>query len=105
MKAKTLLLLAMVCLSLYAQKHEVRAVWLTTIGGIDWPRAHTASAQKRELTNMLDQLQRAGINTVDDLINKSPEEMMRVRNLGKKSLEEVIVKLESYGLQFAMDKE
>ena len=54
----------MVCLSLYAQKHEVRAVWLTTIGGIDWPRAHTASAQKRELTNMLDQLQRAGINTV-----------------------------------------
>ena len=50
-------------------------------------------------------LKRAGINTVDDLINKSPEEMMRVRNLGKKSLEEVIVKLESYGLQFALDKE
>ena len=50
-------------------------------------------------------LKRAGINTVDDLINKSPEEMMRVRNLGKKSLEEVIVKLESYGLQFAIDKE
>ncbi len=50
-------------------------------------------------------LKRAGINTVDDLINKSPEEMMRVRNLGKKSLEEVIVKLQSYGLQFAIDKE
>lgn len=50
-------------------------------------------------------LKRAGINTVDDLISKSPEEMMRVRNLGKKSLEEVIVKLESYGLSFMADKE
>ena len=50
-------------------------------------------------------LKRAGINTVDDLINKSPEEMMRVRNLGKKSLEEVIEKLESYGLNFMEEKE
>lgn len=50
-------------------------------------------------------LKRAGINTVDDLINKSPDEMMRVRNLGKKSLEEVIVKLESYGLSFMAEKE
>ena len=48
---------------------------------------------------------RAGINTVDDLINKSPDEMMRVRNLGKKSLEEVIVKLQSYGLTFMDEKE
>lgn len=50
-------------------------------------------------------LKRAGINTVEDLINKSPEEMMRVRNLGKKSLEEVIVKLQSYGLTFMDEKE
>jgi len=50
-------------------------------------------------------LKRAGINTVGDLISKSPEEMMRVRNLGKKSLEEVIAKLEEYNLSFASDKE
>ncbi len=50
-------------------------------------------------------LKRAGINTVDDLINKSPDDMMRVRNLGKKSLEEVIVKLQSYGLTFMDEKE
>lgn len=47
-----------------AQKYEVRAVWLTTIGGIDWPRSHDREAQKRELTTMLDRLKRAGINTV-----------------------------------------
>ena len=50
-------------------------------------------------------LKRAGINTVYDLINKSPEDMMKVRNLGKKSLEEVIVKLESFGLNFMDEKE
>ena len=50
-------------------------------------------------------LKRAGINTVYDLINKSPEDMMRVRNLGKKSLEEVVVKLESFGLNFMDEKE
>ncbi|MEG1305498.1 MAG: DNA-directed RNA polymerase subunit alpha, partial [Oscillospiraceae bacterium] len=42
-------------------------------------------------------LKRAGINTVEDLTNKSEEEMMKVRNLGIKSLEEVICKLESLG--------
>ena len=45
-------------------KYEVRAVWLTTIGGIDWPRSHDAATQRSELTRTLDQLQRAGINTV-----------------------------------------
>ena len=40
-------------------------------------------------------LKRAGINTVEDLINKSEEDMMKVRNLGRKSLEEVIAKLDS----------
>ena len=42
-------------------------------------------------------LKRAGINTVEDLISKSEEEMMKVRNLGRKSLEEVIAKLHSLG--------
>jgi DNA-directed RNA polymerase subunit alpha len=46
-------------------------------------------------------LKRAGINTVEDLTNKSEEDMMRVRNLGKKSLEEVIQKLEALGLSLA----
>jgi len=64
LKTKYLVILLFFCLTLHAQKHEVRAVWLTTIGGIDWPRNHTAAAQKRELTTMLDQLKRAGINTV-----------------------------------------
>lgn len=42
-------------------------------------------------------LKRAGINTVEDLINKSEDDMMKVRNLGRKSLEEVIAKLDSFG--------
>lgn len=48
-------------------------------------------------------LKRAGINTVEDLINKSEEDMMKVRNLGRKSLEEVIAKLDSFG--FVLKKE
>ena len=43
-------------------------------------------------------LKRAGINTVEDLINKSEDEMMKVRNLGRKSLEEVEQKLEALNL-------
>ena len=46
-------------------------------------------------------LKRAGINTVEDLINKSEEDMMKVRNLGRKSLEEVINKLAVMGLGLA----
>ena len=48
-------------------------------------------------------LKRAGINTVEDLINKSEEDMMKVRNLGRKSLEEVVWKLASLG--FSLRKE
>ncbi len=44
-------------------------------------------------------LKRAGIDTVEDLTNKTEEEMIKVRNLGKKSLEEVIQKLHSLGLE------
>ena len=43
-------------------------------------------------------LKRAGINTVGDLINRTPEDMMKVRNLGRKSLEEVLQKLTELGL-------
>ena len=44
-------------------------------------------------------LKRAGIDTVEDLINRTEEDMIKVRNLGKKSLEEVIAKLKSLGLE------
>ena len=50
-------------------------------------------------------LKRAGINTVEDLINKSEEEMMKVRNLGRKSLEEVILKMASLGFNLHKDEE
>ena len=46
-------------------------------------------------------LKRAGINTVEDLINKSEEDMMKVRNLGVKSLEEVLEKLKALGFNLS----
>ena len=50
-------------------------------------------------------LKRAGINTVQDLTNKSENDMMKVRNLGRKSLEEVIAKLDSMGLCLATNED
>ncbi|MCQ2477643.1 MAG: DNA-directed RNA polymerase subunit alpha [Clostridia bacterium] len=50
-------------------------------------------------------LKRAAINTVEDLINKSEEDMMKVRNLGRKSLEEVIAKLASFGFTLKKNEE
>ena len=50
-------------------------------------------------------LKRAGINTVEDLINKSEDDMMKVRNLGRKSLEEVLAKLDSLGFSLTKDDE
>lgn len=50
-------------------------------------------------------LKRAGINTVQELINKTPEDMMKVRNLGRKSLEEVLAKLKELGLQLNQGEE
>ena len=50
-------------------------------------------------------LKRAGINTVDDLINKSEEEMLKVRNLGKKSFDEVREKLQSLGFDLASEED
>lgn len=50
-------------------------------------------------------LKRAGINTVEDLTNRSEEDMMRVRNLGRKSLDEVVAKLESLNFSLRKDDE
>ena len=50
-------------------------------------------------------LKRAQINTVEDLINRTEEDMIKVRNLGKKSLEEVTQKLHSLGLDFRRDED
>lgn len=50
-------------------------------------------------------LKRAGINTVEDLISKTEEDMMKVRNLGRKSLDEVIAKLKSMGLSLSKEEE
>ena len=47
-------------------------------------------------------LKRAGINTVEELTNKTSEDMMKVRNLGRKSLEEVLAKLKELGLQLIL---
>ncbi len=50
-------------------------------------------------------LKRAGINTVQELANKTPDDMMKVRNLGRKSLEEVLAKLDELGLSLKQDAE
>ncbi|MCR5273480.1 MAG: DNA-directed RNA polymerase subunit alpha [Lachnospiraceae bacterium] len=50
-------------------------------------------------------LKRAGINTVEELTNRTPEDMMKVRNLGRKSLEEVLAKLKELGLQLRQSDE
>lgn len=50
-------------------------------------------------------LKRAGINTVEDLIKKSRSDMLKVKNLGIKSIDEVIAKLESYGLSLRRDED
>lgn len=70
-KRQTLLFLLLIFVSvLNAQpKYEIRAVWLTTLGGLDWPKAKANSAagiaaQKKELCDILDKLQEAHFNTV-----------------------------------------
>ena len=50
-------------------------------------------------------LKRAGINTVEELCSKTPDELTKVRNLGRKSLEEVLVKLKELGLQLKQSEE
>jgi DNA-directed RNA polymerase subunit alpha len=50
-------------------------------------------------------LKRAGISTVQELCNKTPDDMMKVRNLGRKSLEEVLAKLKDLGLQLSPNED
>jgi DNA-directed RNA polymerase subunit alpha len=50
-------------------------------------------------------LKRAGINTVAELTNKTAEDMMKVRNLGRKSLDEVLAKLKELGLELSSGDE
>ena len=50
-------------------------------------------------------LKRAGINTVEELTNRTSEDMMKVRNLGRKSLEEVLAKLKELGLELSQGEE
>ena len=50
-------------------------------------------------------LKRAGINTVEELTNRTSDDMMKVRNLGRKSLEEVLAKLKELGLQLNSTEE
>jgi DNA-directed RNA polymerase subunit alpha len=50
-------------------------------------------------------LKRANIHTVEDLTKKTEEDMLKVRNLGRKSLDEVIHKLESYGLSLSKQED
>ncbi len=50
-------------------------------------------------------LKRAGINTVQELTNKTPEDMMKVRNLGRKSLDEVLAKLKELGLSLSPNED
>ena len=49
-------------------------------------------------------LKRAGINTVEELCNKTSDDMMKVRNLGRKSLEEVLAKLKELAYSFSQQK-
>ena len=65
----SILFLCITTLGIAQPKWEVRAVWLTTIGGIDWPSTYAHDGmgiekQKQQLTDMLDRLKAVGINTV-----------------------------------------
>jgi DNA-directed RNA polymerase subunit alpha len=50
-------------------------------------------------------LKRAGVNTVGELVNKTSDDMMKVRNLGRKSLDEVLIKLKELGLSLRQGEE
>lgn len=77
---------------------------------VDKPEAHRDKVLEMTIEELdlsvrsFNCLKRAGINTVEDLINKSEEDMMKVRNLGRKSLEEVINKLEAMGLSLIVNE-
>ena len=73
-KVATIILMSVLCCTcvladILPPKHEIRAVWLTTLGGLDWPKTYSMSKssmhrQQKELTDILDKLHDAGINAV-----------------------------------------
>lgn len=87
----------------------------SAISGIDIMISREEDKQQRVLEMSIDDmdlsvrsyncLKRAGIQTVEDLTKKTEEDMLKVRNLGRKSLDEVITKLTSYGLNLRSKEE
>lgn len=68
-KLLSVIILCFTVLHVMADKHEVRAVWLTTLGGLDWPHTYAHDGmgielQKRELCDILDNYVESGLNTV-----------------------------------------
>ena len=94
-------------------RHEDRAALAREFGATDIVPERGQEAIDKVLEMTIEELdlsvrsfnclKRANINTVEDLISKTEEEMMKVRNLGRKSLEEVINKLAMMGLSLASD--
>ncbi|MDD4291513.1 MAG: DNA-directed RNA polymerase subunit alpha [Clostridia bacterium] len=89
------------------EDHIKMFVNLSDMGGIDILISREEDKQQKLLEMPIEDmdlsvrsfncLKRAGIQTIEDLTQKSEEDMLKVRNLGRKSLDEVITKLESYG--------
>ena len=83
-----------------------RAVEMTRSEGNEWAKLLEMGIDELELSvRSYNCLKRAGINTIGELISKTPEEMMKVRNLGKKSLDEVEEKLARLGLRLRSPEE
>ena len=79
---------------------------MTTRGDDEIERVMVMSIDELELSvRSFNCLKRAGINTVQELTNKTSDDMMKVRNLGRKSLEEVLAKLKDLGLHLRESEE
>ncbi len=80
-------------------ENAVTAQIMTEKNESEQSKVHDLNIDELELSvRSYNCLKRAGINTVGELVNKTPDDMMKVRNLGKKSLEEVLAKLKELGL-------
>ena len=95
-------------LSLFVDLSEEASKAVTVVDAIETQQEKVYEMTIEELdmsVRSFNCLKRAGIDTVKDLVNKTEEDMIRVRNLGKKSLEEVIQKLQSLGLSLKKEDE
>ena len=96
------------------QNSDGKGSVITVTGGSE-PESPEPSKQEGQNTMSIDDLdlsvrsnnclRRAGINTVEELIQKTEADMIKVRNLGSKSLEEIKKKLEDMGLHFRKNDE